>query len=307
VAAHSIAFIGLPGFHADLVVIDETIVPHFTAHDRIEPELLLSPALWAASSVLGDASTYKDTAEAVVRALRERGQELAHLRVAGVSGDALGACAGFLDTCHDLALAEAKDLLQAGRDRRAYEKLQEVSRLGYRALARLMRNLRTELATLRDGSNGTRLAWTEQKIRGEDGTEQKVQKLRYAIDRRREHKLGQEVELILSDGTGDVMLNRKAFNRRIGEHRYSIERKGLHIQCSDHTNSKLRLLKCKVAEKNRTLIGQMICNLDTICGSVMVGAALPIKEALKNEGKLDGMIALHFLSSPQSQPATSWW
>jgi hypothetical protein len=293
VAAHPVAFIGSELFRADLVVIDESMLSHFTGKHRIEPALLLAPEIWAASGPL-TGTGYRDTAVAVAAALQERGQELAHLRAAGISEAALRACAGYLDTCHDLALTEAKELLQAGRDRKAHEKLREVAQRGYRKLARLMRNLRDELATGRDGTNATRLAWIEVKEKHENGEEQKVMRQLYAVDWLLEHKLGQNVELIISDGTGHLDLTAKSFRHEVSEHRYSIERRTFHIQCKDHTNSKFRLQSCEAAEKNRMQSGQMIRDLLTLCGSVMVGASKGIEEDLQNEGWLDGTMPLHF-------------
>ena len=75
VAAHPVAFLGSEMFQADLVVIDESMLSHFVTHEQIEPELLLAPGIWVASG-LGGGTTYKGTAQAVARALQERGKEL---------------------------------------------------------------------------------------------------------------------------------------------------------------------------------------------------------------------------------------
>jgi hypothetical protein len=88
VAAHPVAFLGSEMFQADLVVIDESMLSHFVTHEQIEPELLLAPGTWVASG-LGGGTTYKGTAQAVARALQERGKELEHLRAADIDDAAL--------------------------------------------------------------------------------------------------------------------------------------------------------------------------------------------------------------------------
>ena len=143
----------------------------------------------------------------MAHALAQRGRELAALRDAGIDDAALAACRGHLNALHEAMVEEIAEAGKAGAQGSRLSDMidQPEGRRAPPASRFLFSNLRTEIGTSRDGTNGTRLVRGRvKKVDRADGSTREERLDRYVVSRPRGHGLGSGAELILLDGTGSL-------------------------------------------------------------------------------------------------------
>ena len=300
IAAHDVMFTPLP-FRPDLVVIDESVISKAARAIEIAPERLLDAEKWEdasyATDIVGEGTPLIEIAETAAYALAQPGRELATLRDAGSDGAALAACQGHLNDLHETMVEEIAEAGKGGSpEGQLRDMIDRLKVTELRSLALLFSNLRMEIATGRAGTNATRLIRGRvKKIEEPDGSTREERLDRYVISRPRGHGLGSQAELILLDGTGNLVLNQHVFGDDLVEKRCSVNRRGPIIQVTSTTNSKYRLLARPEADRNRRKMRRLIADLSTALDrSLLVGSTKKLEAKLLEEGALEGVQSMHF-------------
>jgi hypothetical protein len=291
--AHEYAFHPSPAPLPDLVVVDESLILKAATECSFLPNLLRESGQWQKSG-LNAALEYRKVAHAVHDALVEHpGREMELMKAAGIDKRRLRAALKYL---RDIEEDTTTGIHPSMDDTQIERKIDAAQRSELYKLAVLFRQIRREWDSGRVGFNS--IVYRPQAAVEVNGRHERQPRIYvYYLKRTR---FGDNVPLLLTDGTGSPPLAKKVFGSDIANERIAVERNAQVTQVRRRTFSRQsitgrsgsgELLPHKAADAER-LRGEITKVVHAVPGErKFVSATLQVEECLRRslpEGSLTG-------------------